>query len=308
MPSTVASRTRLAPVAALFLALGLALGAVPGRGATSPDLAPFRGLGAWVDVYDFAALNAWEATGVMKSKGVRTVYLQTGRWNAPNTNNTAEFADRSKVDWWIHATHARGMKIVGWYLPAYDNMARDVRRTVMIWTYRTGYRQRFDGVAIDIEYKARMPSLSAWNAAVLDHARTVRRTLGAAAPIAAITPSPVAMKIRPQNWTGFPWTGLAGVSNVFMPMGYWSYRTDCSSNPSHCAYGYTKGNVTETRRLTGKPGMPVHVIGGVADRVTAAEVSDYVRAAREVRAYGGSLYDYRTTAAAFWASLARLNT
>ncbi|MDP8930512.1 MAG: hypothetical protein M3O70_18570 [Actinomycetota bacterium] len=315
----------MAAVALLAVALGVVLagptvqaapdltplqkfGAVlPGPAQVVPDLTPFQKLGAWVDVYDYAALDAWQATGVMKQKGVRTIYLQTGRWNSPNASNTAEFADKAKVDWWVHSAHARGMKVVGWYLPAYDDMERDVRRTVMIWTYRTDRGQRFDGVGIDIEYKGRVPSASAWNRAVLEHAKEVRRRLGAGAPIAAITPAPLGMAIRPQDWSGFPWTGLAGQANVFMPMGYWSYRTDCASNPRHCSYDYTKGNVTETRRLTGKPNVPVHVIGGVGDRVTVQQVDDYVTAAREVRAYGGSLYDYRTTENSFWVPLANLN-
>ncbi len=275
--------------------------------AAGPNLAPFQKLGAWVDVYDLN-LNAWEASGVMKAKGVKTIYLQTGRWNSPNTRNTAEFTNKAKVDWWIHSAHARGMYIVGWFLPAYNDMARDVRRTAMIWTYRTGYKQRFDGVGIDIEYKGQMSSLTAWNSAVAEHAQKVRRTLGSGAPVAAITPAPLGMAVRPSAWAGFPWKSLAAVSNVFMPMGYWSYRTGCPSNPSHCAYGYTKGNVTETRRLTGRPTVPVHVIGGVGDGITSTQVWDFVRGAKDARAYGGSLYDYRTTASSYWTPLAKLNS
>lgn len=290
----------------LALLLLAAFVIAPQPSFAGPDLSMFARVGAWIDVYDYST-NAWEATGVMKQKGVRTVYLQTGRWNSPNERNTAEFTNKKMVDWWIHAAHARGMRVVGWYLPAYNDMARDVRRTTMIWTYRTGYKQRFDGLAIDIEYKAKMPNQTAWNKAVAEHIRRVRAAVGWSAPLASITPAPLGMRIKPQHWTGFPWGTLGTQSHVMMPMGYWSYRTDCATNANHCAYGYTKGNITETRRLTNKPNIFVHAIGGVADRITAADVRSFVRAVRETKAIGGSLYDYRTMRAEHWPPLADLN-
>ena len=274
--------------------------------ARPPDLSAFRGLGSWVDVYDYS-LNAWQATGVMQANGVKTVYLQTGRWNSPNASNTAQFTDKAKVDWWLHAAHARGMKVVGWYLPAYDDMARDVRRTTMIHTYRTGRGHRFDGVAIDIEYKGRMKSNAAWNAAVLDHAQRVRKALGYSAPIAAITPAPMGMRLAPKHWEGFPWKGLAKVSNVFMPMGYWTYRTDCATNANHCPHAYTENNVIETRRLTGNWNLLVHAIGGIADKMSVQDSRDFVLGVQHSKAIGGSLYDFNTMKPELWAPLAPIN-
>lgn len=298
-------------VLTLAFLIGSIAPAGPATAATAAtvraDISAFAKLGAWVDVYDYG-LDAWKVSGVMKSKGVRTIYLQTGRWNSPSEANTAQFTNKSKVDWWIHSAHARGMKIVGWYLPAYNDMARDVRRSVMVWTYRTGKKQHFDGVGIDIEYKGKMPTQSAWNNAVATHLQKVRAQLGVRAPIASITPAPLGMAVAPKHWAGFPWKAIAAQSNVMMPMGYWSYRKDCASNASHCPYGYTKGNVTETRRLTGNSSIPVHAVGGVADGIDVQGVKDFVRAARDTRAYGGSLYDYRTTTAPMWGPLSPLNT
>jgi hypothetical protein len=152
-----------------------------------------------------------------------------------------------------------------------------------------------------------MPSLAAWNAAVAEHARRVRALVGRRYPIAAIVPAPLAMEVRPEHWAGFPWHSLAASSDLFMPMAYWSFRDDCSSVPEHCAYGYTKGNVDRVRSLTGKPHVPVHVVGGVGDAITAEEVARFVSAARQVSVYGGSLYDYQTTKPEWWAELKKLN-
>ena len=51
----------------------------------------------------------------------------------------------------------------------------------------------------------------------------------------------------------------------------------------------------------------MHVIGGVADSITAKEVHDFVAAAAKAGVYGGSLYDYLSTKPEYWAPLAKLN-
>ncbi len=272
-----------------------------------PSLVAFKKLGAWVDLYDYGAIEPEAASADMAAVGVKTLYLQTARWNKPAPDDKNVFLDKPLVERWIHAAHANGMRIVGWYLPAYDNMGRDVSRTAVIATYRTTTGDRFDALAIDIEFKGQMDSLSEWNAAIAEHAKKVRAKVGPAYPVAAIVPSPLAMEIYPHNWVGFPWQTLAAHSNLFMPMAYWSFRNDCASKPEHCAYGYTAGNIQRVRELTGKPGLPIHVIGGVGDGVTPEEVADFAKAALTVGVSGGSLYDYRTTEPSFWAHLKKFN-
>jgi hypothetical protein len=275
--------------------------------APGPSIGAFRGLGAWVDTYDYDDIpDPVAAVADMKARGVKTLYIQTGRWNKPDKDASEPFADRAVLERWIHAAHAQKMKIVGWYLPAYDDMTRDVRRTRAIALYRTALGQRFDALGIDIEYRAQV-SRDEFNAGVADHVRRVRLLLGSKYPIAAITPAPLQMEIRPEYWAGFPWRSLAEHSDVFMPMAYWSFRHDCDSNPAHCAYGYTRGSVEKIRELTGKPNVPVHVLGGVADAITAQEVVDFVKAATDTNVYGGSLYDYFTTKPEYWVPLEKLN-
>jgi hypothetical protein len=273
----------------------------------TPSVLAFKALGTWVDLYDYAALSPETAAADMHAHGVRTLYIQTARWDKPDPAASAAFQDPAMIERWVHAAHASSMRIVGWYLPAYDDMARDVARTVAIATYKTSKGQRFDALAIDIEYKGQMDSLSAWNAALLEHVRLVRAAVGTLYPIGAIVPAPLAMEVRPESWTGFPWKGLVTYANVFLPMAYWSYRDDCPSVPEHCPWGYAKGNIDKVRSLTGKPNVGVHVIGGVGDAVTADEVDQFVNGAKAGAAYGGSLYDYRTTQSAFWGPLKTFN-
>jgi hypothetical protein len=286
---------------------------VSGTGMTSvdrfiirlPDLRIFRGLGTWVDLFDYgtsSGLHPSTAVPAMHARGVRTIYIETARWNS-----SSAFDFQTAIGQWVEAAHAAGMKIVGWYLPTYGTyLDADISRTVAIAKYRSPAGQGFDGLGIDIESKTASQARSAWFSDIATHLARVRYGATAAFPIGAITPAPLAMDIYPSSWTGFPWSSIGFYSNVVMPMGYWSYRTDCSTNPSHCAYGYSVGNINEARTKTA--GLPVHLIGGIGDSVTSQGVSDFIRASHDAKAYGASLYDYRTTSSTVWSSLAGANT
>jgi hypothetical protein len=267
-----------------------------------------------MDVFDYTSstpkgtVDFW--VDDMKSRGVRTLFLQTSRYA-----KESDIVAPQQVGWFLDRAHAQGMYVVGWYLPAYcGHLQKDIRRTVAIAKFRSSLNQSFDGLGIDIEYKGECHGdLQAWNSGISQHLIAVRNAVGPSYPIGAIVLSPVAMAFYPPAWEGFPWGTISQKSNVVLPMAYWSYRKNCSSTPKRCcqnnvnfcAYTYTRNNVTESRRLTG---LPVHVIGGVANNITAQEVSDFVRGARETAAFGGSLYDYRTTQPTFWGHLGRLNT
>ncbi len=263
------------------------------------SVAAFRDLGVWVDLYDYS-LDPHTAVAAMRSHGVKTVYLQTARWSS-----TADVVYPADVDDWLREAHAAGMKVVGWYLPAYSEyMETDVRRTVAIARYRSAEGHRFDALGVDIEYKGKTSSLSEFNSGIVTHLDRVRSGAGHSFTVAAIVPSPIGMSLSPSSWQGFPWSSIGKRAHVVLPMAYWSYRTNCATNSAHCPYRYSIDNVNEARRLTG---VPVHIIGGVGNDVTAGEVSDFVAGTRAARAYGGSLYDYRTTASSYWPHLEKLN-
>lgn len=269
-----------------------------------PNLAPFKGLGAWVDLYD-GELDPVATTEAMDDRGVRTLYLQTGRYNVPA--GAAETFPPDWIDRWLHAAHDRGLKVVGWYVPAYEYMARDVRRTTAIATYRSSRGDRFDGLGIDIEYR-RLVKRDAWMAAVVTHATAVRKAVPRTLAVAGIVQPPLLMDTAPDYWAGFPWQGLGAQVDVMMPMAYWTATDDdCKTSADYCAFGYTKRNVEEVRRRTGRSAITVHVIGGVGDECSTQQVADYVRAALSTSSYGGSLYDFGVTKPDFWAHLARLN-
>jgi hypothetical protein len=262
----------------------------------------FRGLGAWVDTLDYQALTPASAVADLKAHGVRTLYLSTARYNS-----AADILYPDDVAAWLAAAHGAGIKVIGWYVPDYADLARDVRRTLAIATYASPAGQRFDGIGIDIEYTPAGTSAAAWNQAVATHLARVRA--GTARPVVAIVLPPVLMRLYPDRWATFPWSALGADADAVAPMSYWTSYTPAprcaAGDPQYCAYQYTRDNVLLSRQHTG---LPVHVIGGSGDTVTLAQVGDYARAARETAAAGGSFYDYRTTKPGLWPDLGQLTS
>lgn len=259
----------------------------------------FRGLGAWVDLYDFG-LDPRATIQTLKTYGVRTLYVQTGR------SNTAYGIDPRVRPWLVYG-HRAGLKVVGWYLPYYKNVTRDVRRTAAIARARFG-SDRFDGLGIDIEFRSARTSSSVWNRRVVALGTLVRRAVGPNYPVAAIPPPPLQMRVAPGRWAGFPWRGIAASADTIMLMSYWSARTGCPEIKRFCAYDFTRINVALTRKLIARPGVLVHVIGGVGSRISAADLVDFVRGARDAQADGASIYDVHTTPNGFWPTLSQLRT
>jgi len=267
--------------------------------STADKKSVFSGLGAWVDVYDYPVLPLEQTIATLKAAGVHTLYMETG------LSSTKQAIVPASLPWLV-AAHNAGMKVVAWYLPYYVNVRSDIARTV--WIARFNYHGiRFDGVGVDIEYKAAMPNIPMWNRNVVSHMIGVRRALGPNYPLAAIPPPPLQMRLAPTMWAGFPWTQLGKTSSEIMLMSYWSFRTGCPHVRINCAYEFTKYNVLLTRQLTGGR-VPIHVIGGVGDGINTRQLNQFVQGAIDAQADGASIYDVGTTKPGWWRSLSRLRT
>jgi hypothetical protein len=283
-------------LAALGVSLSVALPASSSP-RVQPNLAAYRGLGTWVDIYDGGLFRTPErAVHGMKRRGVRTLYLETG-----NYRTRTDVVQPAAIGRFIEAAHAAGIAVVAWYLPSLTNPPRDLRRSLAAVRLRTPTGQRFDSFALDIEASL-VRSISLRNRRLLNLSAAIRQAAGPAYPLGAIIPSPRGMQLLPKYWPRFPYAGLGAIYDVFLPMGYFTYRT----RSLRAAYDYTVRNAAIIRRATGDPSVPIHLIGGVADAASTAQVRGFVRAARDCGVAGGSLYDFGTTSAGHWASLAAL--
>jgi hypothetical protein len=85
-------------------------------------------------------------------------------------------------------------------------------------------------------------------------------------------------------------------------MAYWTYR----AGGERGAHRYIARSIELVRKGTGRPRVPIHMIGGLAGLAGPGEVRGFVRAVRRSRVIGASLYDADTSSRLDWAILGRI--
>jgi hypothetical protein len=180
--------------------------------------------------------------------------------------------------------------------------ALDIRRSLAMLSFRTASGQAFDGVALDIE-STRLRNVSVRSRRAVALAQRLRQEAGDT-PLAIVPFNPRGLERRPSTWPRFPWAELAATSDAFAPMVY----TGGALKGFDATYGYVTRAIRLLRAQTGNPDVPIHVAGGVADRMGAQELAGFVAAVSDDGAVlGVSLYDWQTTRPAAWRALAPLS-
>jgi hypothetical protein len=273
----------------------------PGRPPGSWTQVPYEGLGAWVDAYDWTTGLGGDTPTVdaddmeaIADTGVQTLFLQTA-----HARLGSGIPERERLEDLIDAAHEAGMHVVAWYLPTLVDVDADLELLV------AQAELDVDGLAVDLEATdvedvaertARLVDLSQRLRAAMDDIDRDR-------PIGAITLSAVHVQVvNPAFWPGYPWAEIGATYDVVLPMAYWTIRT----GELRAGDRYTAENVDRVRASTGRPDMPIHVIGGIADGATEADLSAMVDVLRAREAIGGSLYDWSTSNEAQWLVLAPL--
>jgi hypothetical protein len=279
---------RLLAACLCALACAAATGASSGR-----DLSAYGHLGTWIDIWDTPYWQSPEtAVAAMRAEGVSTLYIETS-----NYSQTQPLVRPAALGRFVDAAHAAGLKIVAWYLPSLAHPAVDLRRSLAAIRFRSPAGGRFDSFALDIEASVVKPALRTVRVVAL--ARQLRAAVGSGYTLGAIMPAPRGMDLKPKYWPGFPYAQLPQYFDVFLPMGYFTYRYRTAA----AALAYTTANVEELRERSGVPDLPVHAVGGIASSATVPQVRAFVQAALGAGALGASLYDDATTSAAKWRAL-----
>jgi hypothetical protein len=260
------------------------------------DAAAFKGFGAWIDVYDWSAEFTGGKPSVgpadvdrMAGLGVQALYVQAGKDSSPN-----DVVDPQLLHPIIDRAHADGMRVIVWYLPTLEDPARDLRRL------RAAAGLGVEGVAVDIESR-KVSDVPERNRRLIDLSIALRQHLPTVPLAAVVMPAVVMEVINPNFWPGFPYRDIAPAYDAWMPMDYWTNRTQASGYRD--AYRYTAENIDRLRAQVGRADLPVHAVGGIGDSTTTDDVDGFYRAATERGALGGSIYDYRTTGDALWSHL-----
>ena len=294
-----------ARLAGAVLITALLVSGLPAPAGAATDT-PFRGLGAWVDVYDYAP--AFLASGAlptvtpasvadMAALGVHTLYLQAAQ---DDDRSKGDVVDRRLLARFLAAGRRSDVRIVAWYLPKFGDVDADLRRIQALADFSSNGDQ-FDGIALDIEWTKSVPDAASRNQRVVELSRRAR-DLVSGIPLGAIVLDPVLLEVVNHDyWPAFPWRKIRDDYDVWMPMIYWTNRN--SSSGYREGFRYTDENIRRLRADLGRANAPVHPVGGVADAVSAADVAGFVRAARRQHAIGWSVYDYATTTSGLWPRL-----
>jgi hypothetical protein len=276
-------------------------------GARDVSVDAYDGLGTWVDVFDYVPGFQGEgqpppvtvkSVDDMAVLGVRTLYLQAAQDDPRIFGDTVP---RGLLGRFLRRAHSHDMKVVAWYVPHFDDLAGDLRRIEALHHFRSD-GQRFDGLALDIEFRDDVPDPVARSQALVALSRQARRVVGSDRALGAIVLEPLLLDVvNDQFWPGFPWRRLAPLYDVWLPMTYWTNRD--SSSGLRDGFVYTDGNVRRLRHKLADADAAVHAIGGIADSATARDYDGFVRAARARDAIGWSVYDFNTTTTGVWARL-----
>ena len=272
---------------------------------------PYRGLGTWLDRFDWT--TQWSKKPIppvtaatvdqMWAQGVQTIYIQASHWST-----LPDVLEPEKLQPIIDRAHQLGMYVVVWYLPAFQDVNTDLRKVVAIANLDV------DGISIDIEERD----------VVKDVAERTRRLISFTQSLRGLLPGrflsnniiePLALDGVPGIWTlpngqppppvalwwrgPFPYVEIAPAFDLWMIQSYWTNRG--VNTGWRDGYRYVAENVRRLRAVVGRPDLPVHVIGGVGTTArNLNDISGMLQAAREGNSTGLSFYDWLVTDPSFW--------
>jgi hypothetical protein len=234
----------------------------------------------------------------MSRRGVRTLYIETA-----NANAKSGIVYPAQLREFISAAHASGIRVVAWYLPNLRAKSVDYARVMQAIQFTTADGQHFDSFALDIESDA-VSSPSARNRGLSALTRRIRAAVGPDYPLGAIIPSPVGLTRAHGYWSGFPYESIARNYDVLLPMGYYTYHVK-GAGPT---YAETLENMTILRSQPGCQSIPVHMIGGIAEESSEAQVRGFAAAMNRTDCIGASQYGWPGMNSAKWAAMQSIKT
>jgi hypothetical protein len=262
-------------------------------------LRPYTGLGAWVDAYDWSrALGgpnpAVGPNGVeaMAAAGAQTLFLQTA-----HSRVDEDVLEPTRLQELIDGAHEAGLHVVAWYLPGFTDPAEDLRRL------EASAALDVDGLAVDLEAVSE-EDVALRTTRMVELGTALREHVGEEKVLGAITLSTIHLQVvNPAYWPGYPYGELADVYDVVLPMAYWTQRKPDLRHGDL----YSAQEIQRLRTAVGAD-IPVHLIGGLAEDASVADVQAMVATITEAGAIGGGLYDWATSTPQQWAALAPLQS
>jgi hypothetical protein len=196
----------------------------------------------------------------------------------------------------VAAAHLAEIAVVAWYLPRFEDPARDLASARAILEFdEDGIT--FDGLALDIEWTNSVPDVALRNERLIDLSDSIRAIVGDDAALGAIVLPAVQLEVINRSlWPEFPYEELASRYDVWMPMAYWTFR----DGDYRDAYTYTEESIRRLRANLGDDDALMHPIGGIGDLASTTDYQRFLEAVDATDSIGWSIYDFDTTRSSAW--------
>jgi hypothetical protein len=260
----------------------------------------------WIDRFDWT--TRWSGRAIppvgpaaidaMAAGGIQTIYIQAAYWSTPGVNDILEPEKLIPI---IDRAHQLGMYVVVWYLPAFQDVNTDLRKTVALANLDV------DGINIDIEERDAVRNVPLRNQRLIAYSQSLRQLLPGRL-IGNNIVDPTLLDGVPNYWppldgtpprAGTPWWGgpfpykeIAPFYDLWMIQNYWTNRS--LESGWRDSYRYSTENINRLRANLGRTDIPIHLIGGIGGpRLTLNDVSGWLQASRETGSFGVSFYDWQ---------------
>jgi hypothetical protein len=277
---------------------------------TFGSMAPYYGLGTWVDAFDWTIQKGGKVPKVsaqsvdaMAASGVQTIFIQASRFDS------ADVAEPERLLPIIARAHELGLFVVVWYLPIFTDVNADLRRTVAIANLDV------DGISIDIEAR-NVADVPDRNRRLIQYSQALRGLLPGrfisnnivqpnileAAPNLWPTVYGKPPAVPASYWPQFPYVDIAPHYDLWMIQSYWTQRS--AGGGWRDAYKISVDNANRLRSILARPDLPISLIGGVGDKpITTNDLAGFLQALAETKSVGSSFYDWLVTPKTWWPAL-----
>lgn len=261
-----------------------------------PIWEPLRGTGLWfvLDDRQHGAAAGARVAEAARANGLSHVYVEVattrgGFFGGPWLNEL------------LPAARAAGVRVIGSVYTDLDDVPADLALTLEVARYRTPEGLALDGLTADIEETLVGSNVAAYGELLRHHVGDDYLLVATVYP--------------PESWYGprYPWAALVASWNVIAPMAYWRHMEERPFRPDE-VYTYTQRNLAKVRALTGRPDVPVEMLGQFheqgrpnlfgPDAPTAGEIRAAADAARDGGAVGISFFDWTRATPGHWEALA----
>jgi hypothetical protein len=261
-----------------------------------PIVEPLAGVGLWftLDTREHGDDAGARVAAAAAAAGLSHLYVEVA-------TSPGGFFGARWLDSLLPAARAAGVRVIGSVYVCLDDVAADLSLALAVARYRTPDGLTLDGLAADIEETLVAENVHAFG-------ELLRHYVGDDYLL-------VATVYPPESWPArhYPWSSLPASWNAVAPMAYWRHMEERPFTPAE-VYAYAGRNVAGVRTLSGRPDMPVEMLGQLyelgrprllgPDPPTAEEVIAAAAGARDVGAIGISYFDWTRATPAHWQALA----